>query len=111
MKLNDYQTASAATAIYPGHGDITGLSYVTLGLAGEVGEIANKVKKIIRDDDGLISHTKQADLLKEAGDALWYLARFVDELGGNLDTIAEENLRKLLDRQRRGVLTGSGDTR
>lgn len=111
MKMNDYQSASGATAIYPGQGEALGLAYVTLGLAGEAGEIANKVKKILRDNNGVISNEVRNDLLKESGDVLWYLARLVDELGGHLGGVADENLRKLLDRQRRGVLTGSGDTR
>lgn len=111
MNMNDYQKSSSVTAIYPGQGDIGGLAYVTLGLAGEAGEIANKVKKILRDHEGEISDEVKLDLLKEGGDALWYLARFVDELGGHLGTVADDNLRKLLDRQRRGVLTGSGDSR
>lgn len=111
MKMNDYQKSSGVTAIYPDQGEIGGLAYAVLGLGGEAGEIANKVKKIIRDRGGVITSEDKNDLLKEAGDVLWYLARLVDELGGSLDEVADSNLRKLLDRQRRGVLTGSGDTR
>ena len=109
VELNTYQFLASQTAIYPGKGEVLGLSYATLGLAGESGEIANKVKKIIRVDR-TIENAKQ-DLKEEIGDVLWYIAAVADNLGLKLDDIAHENIRKLRSRQERGVLKGSGDNR
>lgn len=113
LSLNAYQRAASETAVYPdaGEGNINALSYVTLGLVGEAGEIANKVKKVIRDSDGVMSATTRADIRKEVGDVLWYVARLADELGVPLGYIADANLGKLYDRKDRGVLGGSGDER
>lgn len=108
-----YQLATAETAIYPGtgEGEAAALTYVTLGLTGEAGEIANKVKKILRDSGGEISSEVRADLAKELGDVLWYLTRLADELGYSLYGIANENMKKLASRAERGVIGGSGDNR
>lgn len=109
-----YQRATANTAIYPAAGAIDvydGLAYVALGLAGEAGEVAGKVKKIARDDGYRISDEVRAKLADELGDCLWYVAQFATQLGFNLDAIATQNLAKLADRQQRGVLQGSGDNR
>jgi len=86
------------------------LSYIGLGL-GEVGEIQNKLKKIIRDDKGIIREEVRKDLLKEAGDALYYLTQLVDKLGGTLEETAQDNHDKLFSRMDRGVIQGSGDNR
>lgn len=112
MKLLEYQRRSATTAIYPGAGNrdsYDGLSYTALGLAGEAGEIANKVKKIARDDGGVIGERHRAIIADEVGDAIWYLAQLATQLGIDFDAIAESNLAKLADRAERGVLQGSGD--
>lgn len=86
--------------------------YVTLGLAGEAGELANKAKKLIRDAD---SHDKVAEIIvsmiEELGDIMWYVAAVAHELGADLDEICKENLKKLSSRKCRGVLKGSGDER
>jgi NTP pyrophosphatase (non-canonical NTP hydrolase) len=111
LSFTEYQVITASTAIYPGQGTSLGLSYVTLGLVGEAGEIANKVKKVLRDDGGIVSEEKREAVLAELGDVLWYLARLADELDSSLEQSASENISKLLDRQTRGVLGGSGDTR
>ena len=109
MLLADYQQRSRATAVYPGAGD--NLLYPTLGLCGEAGEVAEKVKKMIRDDGGVLSDARRVALAKELGDVLWYLAQLATEAGLDLSQIASENLAKLLSRQERGVLQGSGDER
>jgi NTP pyrophosphatase (non-canonical NTP hydrolase) len=109
-----YQRAAERTAVYPGGGDIgnyTGLAYVALGLTGEAGEIANKVKKIARDFGGTITANARAQLADELGDVLWYVAQLATQLGVDLDAIAAGNLAKLVDRHARGVLHGSGDNR
>ncbi|AXC33424.1 hypothetical protein SEA_EBONY_65 [Mycobacterium phage Ebony] len=110
----EYQLRSADTAIYPGAGDadsITGLSYTAMGLAGEAGEVANKVKKILRDQDGIITIENRVQLHKELGDVLWYLSQLATQIGSSLPAVAEDNIQKLSSRKDRGVLQGSGDER
>jgi|tagenome__1003787_1003787.scaffolds.fasta_scaffold19148199_2 NTP pyrophosphatase (non-canonical NTP hydrolase) len=109
MELSDYQDQSRATAVYPQAGD--NLLYPTLGLCGEAGEVAEKIKKMVRDDAGVLSDERRAALSKELGDVLWYLAQLATEAGLDLDEVARANLDKLLSRQRRSVLQGSGDDR
>lgn len=113
MDFNDYQTKTAETAIYPasGTGNITALAYVGLGL-GEAGEIQGKIKKIMRDQEGMVlTDATRIALAKEAGDLLWYLARLSAEISIPLDTIAQMNLEKLGLRKEKGTLQGSGDDR
>ena len=109
MQLSDYQRRSRVTAVYPGAGD--NLTYPALGLCGEAGECAEKVKKAIRDDGGVLSDERRAALAAELGDVLWYVAQLATEAGLDLEELAEANLEKLASRQRRSVLHGSGDTR
>jgi NTP pyrophosphatase (non-canonical NTP hydrolase) len=109
MLLSDYQSRSRATAVYPQMGD--NLLYPTLGLCGEAGEVAEKIKKMVRDDDGILSDARRGALSKELGDVLWYLAQIATEAELDLDAIAAENLEKLLSRRDRNVLQGSGDDR
>jgi NTP pyrophosphatase (non-canonical NTP hydrolase) len=109
MLISEYQELSRRTATYPGAGD--NIVYPTLGLAGEAGEVAEKVKKLLRDDGGVMSDERRAALAGELGDVLWYVAQVATEAGLDLEEIAQGNLDKLLSRQRRGVLSGSGDSR
>jgi NTP pyrophosphatase (non-canonical NTP hydrolase) len=109
VQLSDYQRDSRATAVYPDAGD--NLTYPALGLCGEAGECAEKVKKALRDDGGVLSDERRAALAAELGDVLWYVAQLATEARLDLDEIAEENLAKLLSRRDRGVLQGSGDAR
>lgn len=111
LSFHDYQSEAITTLIYPGSGEILGLSYVTLGLAGEAGEIAEKVKKIIRDKGGELSQVDRVELIKEVGDVLWYAAALCHELGGSLADTAQLNIDKLNSRKERGKLGGSGDNR
>jgi NTP pyrophosphatase (non-canonical NTP hydrolase) len=108
VDLSDYQRASRRTAEYPRE---AWLSYPALGLAGEAGEVAEHAKKAIRDDGATITDERRAAMAKELGDVLWYTAQLASELGLELEAIAQQNLDKLLSRQRRGVLSGSGDER
>ena len=109
MSFADYQQRSRATAVYPGAGE--NLLYPTLGLCGEAGEGAEKVKKMLRDDDGVLTAERREALAKELGDVLWYVAQVATEAELDLQEVADANLRKLLSRQERGVLQGSGDER
>jgi len=108
MTLNEYQFEANTTAIYP---ESAALTYPTLGLAGEAGEICNKVKKIIRDDNGVLSDDKKQALIDELGDVLWYVAAITKDLKVTLDDVARRNLDKLFSRKQRGTLGGSGDNR
>lgn len=113
LTFEDYQLAAAETAIYPGagYGEDKAVTYCVLGLTNEAGEVAGKLKKVMRDSGGYLSDEKRADLLSECGDVLWYLSQAVNELGSGLEDVAQANLDKLFDRQTRGVLGGSGDNR
>ena len=109
MTFTEYQLKSRGTAIYPEAGK--NITYPVLGLVGEAGEIANKVKKIYRDDGGELSQERRQALKDELGDVIWYLSQVATELNLNLDDIASDNLVKLFSRKERGVLHGSGDAR
>jgi NTP pyrophosphatase (non-canonical NTP hydrolase) len=108
VELSEYQRLSRRTARYPREASLV---YPALGLAGEAGEVAEQVKKSIRDDAGEVSPERRQALNKELGDVLWYVAQLATELGLDLDEVAGVNLEKLLSRERRGVLAGSGDDR
>lgn len=107
MKLNQYQEAARRTAIYPKE---EGLNYTVLGLVGEAGEVAEKLKKRMRDGDDKSGNFEDA-VMAELGDVLWYLANCASELGVTLESVALSNLTKLESRMARGVLGGSGDER
>lgn len=109
MTFAEYQKKSRKTAIYPDVG--RNFVYPTLGLAGEAGEVAEKVKKIFRDSNGVAGEAIKRELTKELGDVLWYLAQLATELGLSLEDIAADNVKKLSFRQDRGRLRGSGDNR
>jgi NTP pyrophosphatase (non-canonical NTP hydrolase) len=109
MLLSDYQRLSRRTATYPGAGD--NIVYPTLGLSGEAGEVAEKVKKMLRDDGGVMTGERLQALAGELGDVLWYVAQVATEAGLDLEAVAQANLDKLLSRRARGMLSGSGDTR
>src|SRR3954454_2982075 len=109
MRLSDYQERSRATAVYPNAGE--NLLYPTLGLCGEAGEVAEKIKKMLRDDAGQFTEEHRVAMAKELGDVLWYVAQLATEAGLDLDDVAGANLEKLLSRQQRGVLQGSGHDR
>src|SRR6056300_1494279 len=106
--FNSYQRSAAGTAIYPETHKIT---YPALGMAGEAGEVANKVKKIIRDGKKSLPDDWQQQLASEIGDVLWYCAALARDLDMSLATIMAANLDKLKTRQEQGTLGGSGDKR
>lgn len=104
--LNNYQRQARETAIYPEESKVV---YPALGLAGEAGEVADKVKKIIRD--GRTDSLYKNEIAKEIGDVLWYCAVLADDLGYTLQQVAEMNIHKLHSRAAKGKLGGSGDNR
>lgn len=110
MTFDEYQKQALATAMYTGD-ELNDTMHWVLGVTGESGEIAEKIKKIIRDKNGVISEDDKIEIGKEIGDVLWYLGVLAEQLGTTLDKVAAGNLAKLKSRQERGVLGGSGDNR
>lgn len=106
LTLNEYQQMALETAIYPEL-----IIYPTLGLTGEAGEVADKVKKVLRDNNSQFTDEKKAEIMKEVGDVLWYIATLSHDLGYSLEEVAQVNYEKLKSRQQRGKLHGNGDNR
>lgn len=104
--ISEYQNIARSTAVYPEQGKLGGLLYTVLGLVGEAGELANQAKKILRDDNGEISLERQAKLIDELGDVLWYVANLSIELGWDLTCVADLNLQKLHLRAMNKTLKG-----
>jgi len=106
--LDMYQKVAITTAIYPREQAII---YPTLGLTGEAGEVANKVKKIIRDGSDKNNEDLVQAISSEIGDCLWYIAVLASDIGVKLSDIASDNLEKLANRKKNNTIHGSGDTR
>ena len=107
--FDGYKKFCKKTAVYPKIGK--NFTYPTIGLMGEAGEVANKVKKIIRDDGGKLTKVRKEEIKAELGDMMWYAAQLSTELGLKLSDIVEYNFNKLKSRVSRGTLKGSGDNR
>lgn len=108
--FNNYQYYAGLTAKYPTDG-LNGVLYTSLGLASEAGEVAGKIKKVLRDEGGEISAEKMHEILAEIGDVLWYCAMLTSELGESLEKVARNNIDKLHSRNMRNAIGGSGDNR
>jgi len=113
MNFNEYQHAALQTADYPEKG--RNLIYPALGLAGEAGEVVDKIKKYWRND-GItageqLTDEQRHELVRELGDLEWYCAAISSELGVPLELVAEVNIKKLQDRRARGVIKSEGDNR
>lgn len=108
MTLNEYQDGARSTAIYPESRQII---YPTLGLTGEAGEVADKVKKVIRDNNDTFTDEKKREIALELGDVLWYAASLSHDLGYTLEEVAQMNLDKLASRMQRNKIHGNGDDR
>lgn len=109
MDCDDYQQAALRTARAKDAPDE--FMHLVLGLVGEAGEIAEKVKKLVRDKNSDLAQLDRDDMAAELGDVLWYTAVLANYLDLSLDDIAQRNVAKLADRQRRAVIGGSGDNR
>lgn len=118
MTFEEYQDKAASTALYPtcfveGEDEDNDVAWVypAFGLVGETGELIEKLKKIIRNNNGEIRPEQYEDLEKELGDVLWYLSALCSELGLDLDEVAEKNIKKLQYRMERDVIKSEGDNR
>jgi NTP pyrophosphatase (non-canonical NTP hydrolase) len=109
MECDEYQRAAMRTARDKNARDE--FMHLVLGLVGEAGEIAEKVKKLVRDNNSDLAQLDRDDMAAELGDVLWYTAVLANFLGLSLDDVAQRNIDKLTDRQRRAVIGGSGDNR
>jgi len=110
MELNEYQDRAHETS----HDTMIGgdlLLYPVLGLAGEAGELLNKIKKIYRDSGGIYTHDDRNSVIAELGDILWYVSEVATQLSVELERVAADNVLKLASRADRGVIGGSGDNR
>lgn len=105
MNMLDYQKYARTFANY------SNPVYAVLGLSGESGEVAEKYKKMIRDNNGVITEEFKKQITLELGDVLWYISNIAQDLDIRLDDIAQANIDKLTDRKMRGVINGSGDNR
>lgn len=108
MEFKEYQEKAVKTAIY---GSGSNIIYPALGLANEAGEVLGKIKKVLRDKEGNFNEENNKAIGSEIGDVLWYIAALARDLGLSLEDIANDNIKKLEDRQARGVIHGSGDSR
>lgn len=108
LGFDEYQLVARGTAAYPIDMQLV---YPVLGLCGEAGEVAEKVKKLYRDADGILDEDRRHAIGLELGDCLWYLAAAANDAGFTLAEIAELNMAKLAARRDRGTLHGDGDDR
>lgn len=108
MEVNEYQKQALGTAIY---GAGYAINYPILGLVGEAGELANKYKKVLRDEDGILTDDKKKALIDELGDVLWYCAALANDLDTTLEDVMVINLTKLANRRAANSISGSGDNR
>jgi NTP pyrophosphatase (non-canonical NTP hydrolase) len=111
MDFDEYQKKAAATGFYDTDDKKYVMMYLCLGIAGEGGEVIEKIKKVIRNDNGIVSEEKKDAIKKEIGDVLWYLAELSRTLGIPFNEVAEANIEKVMDRKERGVIKSEGDIR
>lgn len=113
MNLDKYQKQASEFDLFKTGVDLSmpGFLEKVLGLVGEAGEAADKVKKVLRDKGGRASEEDKAEIVKELGDVLWYVANVANYLGVSLSEVAEGNISKLTSRRKRGKISGSGDNR
>jgi NTP pyrophosphatase (non-canonical NTP hydrolase) len=111
MDFDEYQKQAGKTATFNDKDKTYALMYLSLGVAGESGELIEKIKKAVRNDGGVVSDEKREAIKHEIGDVLWYLSQLAQNLGIPFSEAADANLKKLADRAARGVIKSEGDTR
>mgnify|MGYP002681394220 CR=1 FL=1 len=108
MTFEEYSKQAIGTAVYPATMRVI---YPTLGLTGEAGEVAEKVKKLYRDQNGVLNAEVVQNIKLELGDVLWYINAMCRDLGLTLEEVAQANIEKLSSRAQRGQIHGNGDKR
>ena len=106
--FDEYQKVARSSAIYPMSMPVI---YPALGLAGETGEVLDKIKKIYRDNNMEFDKEHRTAIAKELGDVLWYVANIATDLGYGLSEIAQMNVEKISSRRERNMIHGEGDNR
>ena len=109
MTFEEYQKKSRKTLI--NQTPERSFWYSTLGLLGETGEVAEKIKKLFRDDNGVLSESRREEIRNELGDVLWYLSQIATDCDLKLENVAKENIKKIFSRKARQKITGDGDNR
>ena len=111
--MNEYHDRIKKYDLFNATGNYNTVAFVekVLGLAGEAGETADKIKKVLRDKDGMINEHDKLEIVKELGDVLWYVASIARYLNVSLEEVAQLNLEKLEGRRQRNLLRGEGDNR
>lgn len=109
MTFKEYHEFAQKTAIYPNRGH--NFVYPALGLSGEAGEVAEKIKKILRDKNSTMDKDSATEVVKELGDVLWYISAMAYELGVDMEDVAKANMEKLQSRRDRNMIHGDGDNR
>lgn len=111
MNGTDYEHARVVTDLTLGYDPVVRVMYYALGLGGESGEVQEKIKKLVRDNDGVVTPEFIESLEKELGDVLWYLVGLANMYDISFDQVMAKNIEKLKDRKSRGVINGKGDER
>ena len=111
MDFNEYEEKASDTAIFNDRSLEYKLMFLGLGVTGEAGEIAEKIKKIMRNDNGIVSDEKREGIKKEIGDVLWYLSQLSRTLGFSFEEAAQGNIAKIMDRKVRDAIKSEGDDR
>ncbi len=111
MEFDEYQKLASRTALFAKDDKEYILMLICLGIAGESGEILEKVKHLVRDDKGVVTPERREGIKKEIGDVLWYLSQLARELDLSFDEIADANIKKLTSRLERDMLNSEGDDR
>ena len=107
--FDEYQKFCKKTAVYPKIGK--SFVYPLIGLQGEVGEVSEKIKKLFRDDGGKLTDEKKAEIVKELGDVMWYIAQLSTEFNVKFSEVIKGNIEKLSKRAKENKIHGSGDNR
>jgi len=110
MTLDEYQKEALVTAVFSDD-EFKDLAHWVFGITGESGEIAEKIKKIVRDKNGKVGPEDRDEIVKEIGDVMWYLAVLAEHLDIKFDEVGKRNIAKLRSRQLRNKIQGSGDNR
>lgn len=111
MKLNEFQDDALSTAFFIGGEHLNSIAYCALGLTEEAGEVAGKIKKMYRDNDGILDVKERDKIGNELGDVLWYLSVLAKQVGLSLEQVAHLNIEKRRQRKLRGTERGEGDNR